>query len=428
MSRRQIVFYDNQTRLVLKSVPGGTITKRTQILKYVPDLPLDRISFYYEDEDINVIPGIDRVLALFHGHTPFLCDPSGASKALYSLIKKRHEAISLVNSLKVDLRYGMGDQVTGLEALLEFSILYPQKKIYAGINPHFANIVPYLTPHPPLVLHGTKDLPPETYYVNLNRDIKLWDPRGGLQGLACLYGTEIGIEDVRQSVRLAMPPDDQQLWATRAGININDKHRPIIGIHIQCNSRSTASWKLQPALDLATLWHNKTNGDVFLVGDPAKWIARDPWTFTTSWPCDWASTAAVLLSLDLLVCVDSGPMHLGRAAGINQLIIWGGSGPGDILGRAPCLIDIRADINCINNICAGCPKGTNDCINLISSEMVWTRIQTLFPHLLNPHPINLGLFGTSGYAISEAEIAVEAPATSAGDPRGLSTPPLFDST
>jgi len=386
MSRRQIVIYDNQSGLVLKSLFGGLITKRTQILKYVNSIPLSRIAFYYEHDDVNVIPGSDRVIKLFQGHTPILCDSRGVSKSVYNLIQKRQLAISKASVLKVDLRFGMGDQVTGLEALLAFSKLYPEKKIIAGIHPVFKNVVNYLTPHPILSDQGNSDLPQNSFYVNLNREIMLWDPRGGLHGLACLYGTELGIEEVQESVSLSIPFPIQQEWALKAGVNLLEKKRPLLGIHIHCNSRSTASWNLTPAMQLASLWHDATNGDVFAIGDPSNFILGDPLIFTTIWPCDWLSTASILQSLDLLVCVDSGPMHLGRSAKINQLIIWGGSGPADILGRHPTQFDIRAEIDCIDNICAGCPKGTNDCINLISSDIVWDRIQSLFPHLLKSIP------------------------------------------
>jgi ADP-heptose:LPS heptosyltransferase len=129
---------------------------------------------------------------------------------------------------------------------------------------------------------------------------------------------------------------------------------------------------------LASFWHKQTGGDVFLIGDPSFWRIQNPYLLSTQKGSDWLSTASILLTSELFIGIDSGPMHLARAAAIPSFIIWGGSGPQDILGRSPNNFDIRANLPCIENLCAACIHGKPLCMQMIGPEIVWDKVLKYF--------------------------------------------------
>lgn len=383
MPRRLIVFYHKPTGKVLTVSLGGLIKTRTQIYRYLPTCNLPDIGFYYEFDDAQVIPGSDLVLFLHNGLPPYLCDSTGKPKAIYITIERNRKKILAAGKIKVDFEYGMGDQVMQLEVYKAFLKVMPEIEFLAGVDPVYQNIYPYLSPRPQLAPWGKSPAYSKYLRLELNHQHILWDPRCGTYGKACLFGAELGLDEVREEIEFRIPPPERVLWAAKAGIDLKKIIRPLLGIHIHCNSRGTANWLLQEAIALSAYWHNETGGDVIFLGDQKKFLYSAPGILYHSFPCDWASTGAIILSLDLFVGVDSGPMHLARAGKINQIVIWGGSGPQNICGREPQWFDIMGDVDCVDQICASCPKGRPLCIELTTGQRVWERIlsnwEKIFP-------------------------------------------------
>lgn len=375
MPRRQIVFYHKPTGKVLKNSFGGSITKRTQILHYLPNAHIPDIGFYYEFDDAEVIPGSDLVLFLHNGLPPYLCDHQGVPKAIFITIERNRKLILKAGKIKVDFEFGMGDQVMQLEAYKAFLKEMPQIEFIAGVDPVYKNIFPYLSPRPTFVPWGSSPAYPGFLRIELNHQHILWDSRCGTYGKACLFGAELGLNEVREEIDFRIPSPERESWALEAGVDLSEIKRPFLGIHIHCNSRGTANWPLKHALELARIWINKTSGDVIFLGDQKKFLLNSPRIWYHNFPCDWASTGAIILSLDLFVGVDSGPMHLARAGKVNQIVIWGGSGPQNICGRDPQWFDILGEVDCVDQICASCPKGGPRCINETTAQRVWDVIK-----------------------------------------------------
>jgi ADP-heptose:LPS heptosyltransferase len=375
MPRRQIVFYHKPTGRVLKTSFGGSITKRTQILRYLPSSNLRDVGFYYEFDDAEVIPGSDLVLFLHNGLPPYLCDSQSRPKAIFITIERNKKMILRAGKIKVDFEYGMGDQVMQLEVYKAFLKEMPEIEFIAGVDPVYQNIFPYLSPKPTLAPWGRSSAYPGFLRIELNHQHILWDPRCGTYGKSCLFGAELGLNEVREEIEFRIPSPEREILAAQAGIDLDKIKRPFLGIHIHCNSRMTANWPLQEAIALSDIWHNETGGDVVFLGNEKKILHYSPGILYHSFPCDWASTGAIILSLDLFVGVDSGPMHLARAGKINQIVIWGGSGPQNICGREPQWFDIMGEVDCVDQICCSCPRGRPLCIELTTAQRVWAVIK-----------------------------------------------------
>ncbi len=88
---------------------------------------------------------------------------------------------------------------------------------------------------------------------------------------------------------------------------------------------------------------------------------------------------------DVIISGDTGPMHLAAALNKPQIAIFGGTHPR--LGFAPLndkAIILSADLECQPCSLHGkkkCPKGTFECMKLITPEMVETKLKELLEHI-----------------------------------------------
>lgn len=88
---------------------------------------------------------------------------------------------------------------------------------------------------------------------------------------------------------------------------------------------------------------------------------------------------------DAIISGDTGPMHLAAALNKPQIAIFGGTHPR--LGFAPLndkAIILSADLECQPCSLHGkkkCPKGTFECMKLITPEMVETKLKELLEHI-----------------------------------------------
>lgn len=390
MAKRQIVIYHRPTGVILKTLHGGTISTRKQLSNHAPTFPLAELGFYYEEDSVTINIISDRVRALSPGQPPSLCDPSGLPKAYYSHIETMANYLENKPSLTVNLEGGMGDQIMQLEALKALHKQKPQLKTRAGIHTNYINILPYLEHYCDYIPNQpTNPLAHTTAFVSMATEF-ISDPRGGIYGKASLYGAHLGLQEVHETVSLRFPPGHAAAWIRKAGISPENIVRPLLGIHIRSGSGGAKSWNTQPAQVLAALWHTQTGGGIYLCGDPANFTNSSPFTLTLPNRCDWASVAALIQSLDLLVCIDSGPMHLARSAAIPHIILWGGTSPADILGRPPGPTDLIHPTPCHRQICYSCPQGNPLCIRSITPLQVLDIAYKIVPSLFSPPYVPIG--------------------------------------
>jgi len=383
VANRLLVIYHLETRQVLATIEGGAITKRAQLLNHVKGHPLSTLAFYYEEEGASIDKIKDRVIQLVHGAPPVLCDATRYPKTFPLFIASRRAALERCTHIKVDFEGGMGDQVMELEAVKQLKAARPDLNIAIGMRHPFRNIAPILESHGTISDPGHPHADTSLYgYVNTSTQY-ISDPRGALYGKASLYGGSMGLDRVQQSISFSMPSDRQEYWAARAGVHLQKIKHPLLGIHIRSGSGGAKSWNHENAEALAAKWHNDTGGDIYLCGATSDFSMTSPFSITLPNGSDWASVGALILALDILVCIDSGPMHLARSGGIPHIILWGGTGPGDILGREAQSHDLRASLPCIDNICYSCPRGNALCMKAITPDHVWAAITNLYPDSLN---------------------------------------------
>ena len=377
-----LVVFNQVTGYILAVRQGGIIRKRKQLLKYAPKADLSELSFYYEESNTPIVIGEDKVSRISRNQAPLLIDKFDTPKAFLQFIKNRREMVKGATSVVIEVEWGMGDQIMAGEAARALQEEYPELKIYLAANVAYHEILKYVSPLPELIRPSFRHPDPKSVRIGLNPTHKLWDPRGPPFGKSSFYGAHLGLEKVDQRVNFCMPGHDIIELAKKAGVNLFEIHRPLLGLHVISNSRLASQWDTGRAMEVAKKWNDETGGDVFLIGDSAFWPAYPKYCFTIDYKSNWVTTGALILALDLFVGIDSGPMHLARAGDIPSIILWGGSGPLDILGREETEIDLRADLPCINNLCAACVLPTAACMEMIEAKHVWAAIEKNWPEVV----------------------------------------------
>lgn len=371
---RLVVIYEKGSGKILRCVSGGGITRRSDLERYLPGWRGGKLGFYYEELSAGVDMERDVIRVPVHGRPPVLCDENGRAKVFPVRIIARRKELAWVKGLKIDFEGGMGDQVLQLEAVKELRAARPDLDVRIGVRDSYWRIFPYLEKSGAVCeKSGPVGEKIGQGYVSMATEY-ISDPRGGLYGKASLYGASLGLERVKQHVDFSMPVEAREYWVGAGGVDIRMVKKPLLVIHIRSGSGGAKSWNCEHAQHLAVKWHGETGGDVYLCGARSDYSLEGGFVWFLKDGADWASVGAMVLSADLVVGIDSGPMHLARSGGVPLIILWGGTGPGDILGRGASSIDIRASLPCIDNICYSCPLGTSLCMRAIRVEQVWGAI------------------------------------------------------
>ncbi len=86
-------------------------------------------------------------------------------------------------------------------------------------------------------------------------------------------------------------------------------------------------------------------------------VVAGDWAFDAGGRTDLPTLAAALASCDILITNDSGPMHLGAAAGVPTLALWGAGNPAvtGVAGACHRMLR-RTDLPCVPCVKNECPR------------------------------------------------------------------------
>jgi heptosyltransferase-2 len=205
----------------------------------------------------------------------------------------------------------------------------------------------------------------------------------------------LGYEDPAPPARLAVS-DDLLKWAEEA---LEDPlravpSRPVVGIHPGAAYGLAKRWFPERFLSVAEGAVRELDALVLLLGaeGEASWAAEAAsaspgrvidWTGRT----DVAELAALLARCDLLVCNDSGPMHLAAAVGTSVVAIFGSSEPARTGPMGEGHRVLRESIHCSPCFARTCPEEENlyRCFELITVDRVLeAAAESLSVHLAEP--------------------------------------------
>jgi ADP-heptose:LPS heptosyltransferase len=379
----QTIIYHKTTGRILTTLNSKYIRHRRDLIQYAQALPLREIAFFYEPEPIDISTTEDRIKQITSGSPPQVFAPTGESKSFKYFLERRRAQVSAADSILCTFEGGMGDQILAAEAALQFYENYPKKNLeivaYNIYQPIIQKIKGIRTVHP-------RSSPPLKNSFDLAIDLHtqyISDPRGALHGKASLYGASIGLNKVTQKAILALdavplPPSTQEAIAETIVTP-----RPKIGLHIRSGSGWGKCWNTEPAEQLARIFLKELGAAVFLFGYQKDWQMQDARSHRIDQSFSWLQSAYIISQLDLIICVDSGPMHLARAQRVPHVILWGGTSYRDILGRDRQQHDYRLNLDCMSRICYDCPRGLPRCMTQIKPRDVFDFARPLLENHQN---------------------------------------------
>jgi ADP-heptose:LPS heptosyltransferase len=189
-----------------------------------------------------------------------------------------------------------------------------------------------------------------------------------------------GVPVATREVRLVPRPDD--LAAAR-------KRVPPGGRRLLVHPGSRSAWRMWPAENFAAICdrvQNDLNAQVFVVGGPGEQpavaeirrraqihlVSIDP-------PPDLPALAALAAQFDLMLCHDSGPMHIAAAVGTPVVALLGSQNPVLFAPPGAGHTVLQPPLPCTACVAPGrCVPGDsyhNYCVRNITVDAVWTAVR-----------------------------------------------------
>jgi heptosyltransferase-2/heptosyltransferase-3 len=175
-----------------------------------------------------------------------------------------------------------------------------------------------------------------------------------------------------------------------------DDRKPLVAIHPGAGGAAklwvVARWTMVASELALRGWRvvlTGGSGEQALVEDIASRLAEPP--LLLAGKTTLGQLAALYRRCDLVLGVDSGPMHLARATGARTIALYGPIDPGRFgpWGQAGRHQVVRSGLWC--SPCGAvdaCPRGTNpsECMTTISASMVLAAVEPLHIQMSEPSP------------------------------------------
>lgn len=162
---------------------------------------------------------------------------------------------------------------------------------------------------------------------------------------------------------------------------------PNVNIAIAPMSRwITKNWPAERFAMLAQKLEQELNAAIYVIGGPGEKELGDQICAATKFGKNLcgvtsiAQTMAVLKQMNVLVSNDSGPMHMGVATGTPVVVPFGPTSPERTgpYGSGNIVVQTNACAPCRKRVC---PKGSLECMNSISVDMMFQAVRNMLERL-----------------------------------------------
>jgi hypothetical protein len=373
--RKIIVIYEKSTGRIKGVKRTGNIKRRSELSDYCGGIPHGELGFTFEPRGVEIDLENDRCYSVINGEPKMVFGKDGLAKFQRVMIEEAQKGIQICEGIFIDPRPGIGDFILGAECAAGIMGIYPEKKIAIGGQEKYRELCFHLNPKIEFGGSWGDGLKFKNYFYVDQRVGYQFDPRGGLHGHVSKYGVYLGEENLKGSVQIDWEPGERGEILKELEGNFKDLKFPVLGIHIKSASSLTRSWFKDEAYIIAQRWKNEFEGDVILFGERKDYRIGGDGFWIAGVETGVMGGAALVGICDLMICIDSGPMHLARIQGIKSLCLWGGTRPGIVLGREISNHDIIGDVGCGFQSCHSCTKKRIECMESISAEVVWKKLE-----------------------------------------------------
>ena len=339
----QTIFYEKDTGVIVNIIPNKYIKSKLEKLRFCPGYEHVEVNFMYFPSRLEISAETHHVKFIDATHPPLLCDASGMPLYFSDRVQLFLDAKKQYSTIIIELNDGVGDYLIQVSSVIEAMRVYPETKFYIQVPPGFADAVrmcPDVTVFDGYTAHGLD--PKRCGKIKLNGSL-VQDPRGPGYGKASLYGLFLNLPFAPYVTRLVPPPEfDAGFAAFDARIGLRADCRNVF-FHLRTKNWEEKSWEIGRALDLAHMIKTVYDCNIYYSGSAIDWIGESPDMINLAGKTTWLETLHLLRSSSHRICIDSAPMHLCRALGLDCIRLWGFSHPRLILGEAPGPLDIVDD-------------------------------------------------------------------------------------
>jgi len=383
----QTVIYHKPTGSILLVMPNLYISSRMHLARLVHRPKWDNLGFIYFGHTLEIDLGKHFVRQLTNNFPPSLVTKSGIPIEFDLIMHERRSALAKGVRCLVEFEGGMGDQLMEAAAILTAMQKYPGSFFAIQCAGQYVDIVKRVTGIPQVAEAYVGPARKAFPLVISNHTNYISDPRGGSFGKASLYGAWLGLSKVSKVVNLKLSKAD---YASESkflqGLNLDPQQINIL-IQFRSGSGHAKSWQSEKVVTLGELFVQKFGARVFVVGRKNELAAGLPHIVDLTGRSTWWQTCLLESLMSLVVCIDSGVLHLARSLGVPYIGLWGGTNAQIILGETEKELDIRLPMDCYDLVCYTCQRKSNACMNKITPQMVLENAQILLNHAHDDKPI-----------------------------------------
>lgn len=357
--------------------PNLYISSKRHLARLVDRPHWQDVAFLYFAHDLEIDPGKHSVRFLSSNFPPSLVTQSGVPIEFDLIIQERRTKLTNGVACLVEFEGGMGDQLMEAAAVLTAIKKYPGSSFAIQCQDRYVDILRRIPGIPRVENSYVGHTRAAFGFTVSNHTNYISDPRGGSFGKSSLYGAWLGLNSVSKVVKIKLsPPDFNGDGRFFSRFNL-DGGKPNVMCQFRSGSGHGKSWQGEKIVKLASLFKDKYACNFFVVGSPNELAAGLPNIIDLTGGSTWWQTCLLTSKMDLVICIDSGVMHLARSLGIPHITLWGGTNAQVILGEPESEHDIRLPLDCHDMVCYDCQRKSNACMQQITPDMVFHNAHLL---------------------------------------------------
>jgi len=373
-STYQTVIYHKPTGSILSINPNLYISSKRHLARLVHRPHWKDIGFIYFPYDLKIDLGHHFVRSLSPNFPPSLVTKDGVPIEYSINLATRKALLSKGGNFLVLFKAGMGDQLFEASALLTAQATYKDATFSVQVEREYLQIMQHVAGLPSVQTsyagHSSKSfshkVSNDTFYVS--------DPRPSMPGKPSLYGSFLGLAAVTKPAKIKLPKsayNSEASFLSRLdfkGVDLN------FAIHFHSRSGHGKNWDVKKVIELSNMLSDSYTCNVIVLGVEKHIPPGTSKVIDLTGKTNWFQTCLIISRVNLVICIDSGVLHIARSLGIPYVALWGGTTPKFILGAEDPHYDLISKL-------PGTPRGSHEagddgnvCINRITPDMVMKRV------------------------------------------------------
>ncbi|MBA7492392.1 hypothetical protein ES702_02942 [subsurface metagenome] len=328
----QTVIYHKPTGAILLVTPNLYISSRRMLARLVHRPHWNDIAFLYFAYDISIDLGKHLVRFLSPGFPASLVTKDGVPVDYSIKLSAQKVLLNKGGNFLVFFKAGMGDQLFEAAALLTAQDTYKDVRFSIQVEKEYLSIMNHVSGLPPIQTAYVGQAAKSFNHKVSNDTMYVSDPRPSMPGKPSLYGTFLGLHSVNKLVKIKLTKADYTAESSLFGSLPLDKVKLNFAIHFHSRSGHGKNWDIKNVIELSELLHSSFDCNVIVLGVERPVPKPIPGIIDLTGKTNWFQTCLIVSLVDLVICIDSGVLHIARSLGTPYIALWGGTTPRFILG------------------------------------------------------------------------------------------------